>query len=140
MLTMSKVFTFPSLLCLCGNKEYPGSFLNKLVSSFLKWVCKYILFLAKLKGKGTPFWIEKAKNFPLNYLLHVGVMLTITKVFMILILIVGSFRKKSLSSPFSWVSRHISSWPNWRREDGLFWRVQERGPDCEITPKSTWLS
>ena len=28
---------------------------------------------------------------------------------------------------------------NWREEEGLFWRVQEGGPHCEITPKTTWL-
>ena len=32
------------------------------------------------------------------------------------------------------------SWPNWREEKGLFWRVQEGGPHCEINPKSTRLS
>ena len=45
---------------------------------------KYILFLAKLKGKGRPFWKGKAYNYPMIYLLHVGVMLTIIKVFIIL--------------------------------------------------------
>ena len=29
MLTISKVFTILCLLCLCGNREYPGSFQNK---------------------------------------------------------------------------------------------------------------
>ena len=32
----------------------------------------YILFLAKLKGEGRPFWNGKAKTYPMNYLLHVG--------------------------------------------------------------------
>ena len=32
------------------------SFQNKLVSSSFKWVPKYILFLAKLKWEGRPFW------------------------------------------------------------------------------------
>ena len=42
MLTISKVFTFQSTLLpgyslfLCGNKEYPGSFLNKLLTSSFK--------------------------------------------------------------------------------------------------------
>ena len=35
MLTISKVFTILCLLCLCGNREYPGSFQNKPVSSKL---------------------------------------------------------------------------------------------------------
>ena len=37
MLTISKVFTILCLLSLCGNKEYPGSFKNKSVSSSFKW-------------------------------------------------------------------------------------------------------
>ena len=37
----------------------------------------------------------------------------------------GNFQNKSVSSPFNWVSGIFSSWPNWRREEGLFWRVQE---------------
>ena len=44
MLTISKVFTFQSTLLpgpgyslfLCGNKEYPDSFLNKLLTSSFK--------------------------------------------------------------------------------------------------------
>ena len=56
MLTIIKVFTFYtfplSALCLCGNREYPGSFQNKLVSSAVNWLSRYILFLAKLKGRG----------------------------------------------------------------------------------------
>ena len=58
MLTISKVFTILCLFCLC--KEYPGSFQNKLVSSSLKWVHRYILFLAKLKREGRAF-LELAK-------------------------------------------------------------------------------
>ena len=50
MLTISKVFTILCLLCLCGNREYPGSFQNKSVSSFFKWVSKYILFMVKKKA------------------------------------------------------------------------------------------
>ena len=58
------------------NREYLGSFQNKLVSSSSKWVPKYILFLAKLKGEVRYFWNGKAQTYPMNYLLHVGVMLT----------------------------------------------------------------
>ena len=42
------------------NREYLGSFQNKLVSSFSKWVPKYILFLAKLKGEVRPFGMENS--------------------------------------------------------------------------------
>ena len=54
MLTICKVLTIIYLFCPCGNREYPGSFQNKSVSSF-KLMPKYILFLAKLKGEGRPF-------------------------------------------------------------------------------------
>ena len=47
-----------------------------------------ILSLAKLKGEGRPFWNGKAKTYPMNYLLYVGVMLTIIKMFIILFLLV----------------------------------------------------
>ena len=40
----------------CGNREYSGSFQNKSVSSSFKWVSKYILSLAKLKGRRRPFF------------------------------------------------------------------------------------
>ena len=35
MLIISKVFTILRLICLCGNREYPGSFQKKAVSSKL---------------------------------------------------------------------------------------------------------
>ena len=35
MLIISKVFTILCLLCLCGNREYRGSFQNKAASSKL---------------------------------------------------------------------------------------------------------
>ena len=56
MLTINKAFTFLCLLSLIGNREYTCSFQNKLVRSPFKWVPKYTLFLAKLKGKETNFW------------------------------------------------------------------------------------
>ena len=37
------------------NRETPGNFQNKSVSSAFNWVSRYILFLAKLKGRGRPF-------------------------------------------------------------------------------------
>ena len=53
------MFTILCLLCLCGNKEYPGSFQNKSVSSPFKWVPKYILCLATLKVEVRTFWVDK---------------------------------------------------------------------------------
>ena len=38
--------------------------------------------------KGGSSWNGKAKTYPINHLLHVGVMLTIIKVFIILFLLV----------------------------------------------------
>ena len=84
MLTISKMFKFLStLLCLHGDREYPGSFQNKLVSSSFEWVPKYILFLAKLKS-----FLEWKSINPMNYLLHEIVMLIIIKVLIILFLLV----------------------------------------------------
>ena len=40
-----------SSACMGINREYLGSFQNKLVSSFSKWVLKYILFLGQTEGK-----------------------------------------------------------------------------------------
>ena len=88
-MTITKVFTFPCLLCLCGNKEYPLSFQNKKVSLSFKLVPMYILFLAKLKGEGRPIWSRKTYIYPPNYLLQAGVVLTIIKMFIILFLILG---------------------------------------------------
>ena len=47
------------------------------MSSSFKWVPNYILFLAKLDREGRPFWRGQANIFPLNHLLHIGIMLTI---------------------------------------------------------------
>ena len=66
MLTISKVFTILCLLCLYRYREYPGSFQNKSVSSSFKWLPKYILFLAKLKEEGRPFWSGQAKIYPIR--------------------------------------------------------------------------
>ena len=39
----------------CENREHPGNFQNKSVSSAFNWVSRYILFLAKLKGQREAF-------------------------------------------------------------------------------------
>ena len=96
------------------NREYLGNFQNKLLGSSSKCVPKYILFPAKLKGEVRPFWNGKAETYslyPMNYLLHVGVMLTIIKVFIILFLLLRIesilSQNKLVSSAFNWVSRYI---------------------------------
>ena len=38
------------------NREHSGNFQNKSVSSAFNWKSRYILFLAKLKGRGRPFF------------------------------------------------------------------------------------
>ena len=87
MLTISK-FSHSCLPCLCGDREYRSSFQNKLVSSSFKLVPKYILLQPKLKGEERPFWNGKARTYPMNYVLHVGIMLAVLKVFIILFLLV----------------------------------------------------
>ena len=39
-----------------GNREHPRNSQNKSVSSPFIWVSRYIFFLAKLKGRGRPFF------------------------------------------------------------------------------------
>ena len=108
MLTISRVFSIVCLLCLCGKREYPGSFQNKSVSSSFKCVSK---------------WSERERLFevasivyPLNYLLHMEVMLRMIKDFIILFLLSmweqgtpWQFSKQinKLSFHFNWVSRYI---------------------------------
>ena len=60
MLPVIKVFTILILHCL-WEQEHPGSFQNKSVNSPFSWVSRYILFLAKLKGKERAF-LEGARR------------------------------------------------------------------------------
>ena len=55
MLPISKVFIHH------GNREHPGNFQNKSVSSPFYLVSRYILFLVKLKRRGRPF-LEGARR------------------------------------------------------------------------------
>ena len=66
MLTILAKCSHACLLRLCGNREFPVSFQNKLVSSSLKWVPKKILFLAKLKGEERPFWTGGNQSYKLS--------------------------------------------------------------------------
>ena len=51
----------------------------------------------------------------------------------------GNFQNKSVNSPFNWFSRYILFLPTLKgKERPFFGKVQEGGPHCEITPKSTW--
>ena len=46
---------------------HPGNFQNKSVSSPFNWVSRYILFLAKLKGRRRPFLLLLARQRSNNY-------------------------------------------------------------------------
>ena len=76
------MFTIFCLLCPCGNREYPSRFQNKAVSSML-----FFQMSAQVTWEGRTFWSGQAQIYPLNYLLHMGVMLTVIKVFIILFLL-----------------------------------------------------
>ena len=155
MLTISKVFTSICILYLCGNREYPASFQNKSVGSSFKWLPKYIMFLAKLKGEGRRFWSGKAKIYPLNYLLHKKVAgwrgggnVNYHKSTIYSYSSCGNrkkprnFQKKSVSSHFSSVPSYIIFLAKLkRRKRGRpFLENARRGRHCGITPKNTWLS
>ena len=86
------------------------AFQNKLVSSSFKWVPKNILFWAKLKEEVRPFWNGKAYTYPMNYLLHVGVInVNYYKSVHHPVLTrensehPGNFQNKSVSSAFNWL-------------------------------------
>ena len=131
--------------------EYKISWqLSKQISKlFFQMSAQVFLLLVKLKWEERPFWNRKVRTYPINYFLHVGVILTIMKVFIILFLLVeiGKILEIFISNflnqyPLLSVECPgiFSSRPNWRGEEDLLWRAQEEGPYCEITPKSTWLS
>ena len=111
MLTISngKAFSILCLICLCGNREYPGRFQNKLLSSSFKQVSKYILFLDKLKIEGRPFWnlcvdftsLTCGDNVKYYKSVHLPISNLENSEHP------GNFENKSVSSPFIWVSRYI---------------------------------
>ena len=88
--------------------------------------------LAKLKGEGRSFWNGKAWTYPINYLLHMVVIIPTpeNKEHP------ANFQNKSVSSPFSRVTRYILFLAKLKGRGRLFWRVQEGRPHCEITPRA----
>ena len=48
----------------------------------------------------------------------------------------GNFQNKSVSSPFSWVSRYIPFLAKWRGEEGFCWKVQGRGHTVRLSPRA----
>ena len=102
----------------CENRKCPDIFQNKSVSFYFKWVAKYILFFDKLKREGTRLFLgEINRDFSPKLLLHIGVMLTISKVLTILFSPAFSscgnrghpcsFKINSVSSSLKWVLKYI---------------------------------
>ena len=146
MLTISKLFTTFCLLCLCGNREYPGNFQTKSIISSFKWVPKYIPGQTKGRWKAFLKWTNTDLSFELSFACEGNVSYYRCVYHPIPTLSVRTRNSLAISrtNPSALVLVEFpdmfSSWRNWRGEEGLFWRVQERGSHCEITPKSTWLS
>ena len=91
---------------------------------------------SQTEGTRKVCWSGKAYplNYPLNYLLHVSEMLTIIRVFIILFLLAriyrehsGNVQNKSVSSPFSWVSRYLLSLAKLKRRRRPFLEGARRG-------------
>ena len=72
--------------------------------------------LAKLKGEGRSFWNGKAWTYPINYLLHMVVIIPTpeNKEHP------TNFQNKSVSSPFSRVTRYILFLAKLKGEEGFF--------------------
>ena len=68
MLIIGKVFTNLCLLCLCGNRKYPGSFQNKALSSYFKRVP------SEVRGKAFLKWtsIDLSSKLSLTYGVNVS--------------------------------------------------------------------
>ena len=86
MLIISKVCTVICLLCLCGNRDYPGIFQNKALSSKL-----FVQTNARVKWDGGSF--HPIPTLP------VGIESTLA--------IFKKKKKKFANSTFNWVSRYI---------------------------------
>ena len=99
-----------------------GSFENKLVSSSFKWVPKYILFLAKLKGERRPFWsIDLSSKLSLTCGGNVNYYKSVHHPHP------GNFQNKSVNSPFSWMSSYILFLAKLKRRGRPFLEDARRG-------------
>ena len=131
ILIISKVFTILCLLRLCRNREYPGKFQNKTLISK-----PFFQMIAQEKREGKSFWSRgEAQIYPL----HMGIMLTITKVFFILFLLAcgnwehpGNFQNKSVNSPFRWVPRYILFLPKLKEKERPFLEGCKKGDQIAI--------
>ena len=114
------------LICLWhrlyGNREHLVSFRKKLVSSSFKWVPKYVLFLAKLKEEGKPFWNGEMHSLifgwggNVNYYksAHHSIPPQGNREHP------GNIENKSVTSPFNWTSRYILFLPKLKGRERLF--------------------
>ena len=131
------MFTILCLLCLCGNREYPSSFQSKAAS--IK-----IFLRAQVKWKGRYIWSGRKHSRFIIYLLHMGVILTIIKAFIILFLLCqweqgtpGSFQNKSVNSPFIWVSGYILFLPKLKGKERPFLEERKkRDPIVRLSPRA----
>ena len=130
---------------------YQRFFFVNFLTEKLLLSCQNITCLLEIQARFLFFSLRKIKIskqqiYPLNYLLQIGLILTISKVFTILCLLClcwehpGSLRNKSICPPFSWVSRYILFLAKVKGRGRPFWRVHKGRKHCEITLKSTWLS
>ena len=129
MLTINKVFGILCLLCLCWNREYPGSVQNKSLSSSFKWLPKYSV-PGQAKGKAFLEWASTDLSF--KYFLHVGVMLTIIKV--LLSYSYSAYGNTQAIFKTNQQALHsvecpgmFSSWPKWKWKESLFGGCKKGG-------------
>ena len=97
-----------------------------------------------MKWKGRLFSSGQAKIYPLNYLLHMGIKLTIIKVFTILRYSYsasedrenpGNFQTKSVNPPFNCISRYIFSLPKQQGKEKPFLKGwKERNHIVRLSP------
>ena len=120
------------LLCLCvWNSENPGRFQNKSASLFLKWVPEYIL-LGEGRQKAFLEWksIKISSKLSLTCDWNFSYYKSVYHPFPTC----GNkehpsnFQNKSLSSPFSWVSRYILFLAKLKRKGRPFLKVARRKP------------
>ena len=130
--------TIPSLLCL-WEQGIPGS--------SLKWVPKYILFLAKLKVEGRPFLklasIDLFSKLPLTYRGYVNDYESVHHPLSTLPVGIGNTKTvvKKISNLLFQISVQVYSLLDQteRGEEGLFWRVQEGNHIVRLSPKHLFV-
>ena len=82
-----KMFKFLSTLPV-WEQEIPWQLSKQTSKLFFQMSAQVYSVPSQTEGEGRPFWNRETQTYPLNYLLHVGVMLTIIKLLIILLLLV----------------------------------------------------